>query len=224
VSVETGTRKNLTIVDGLTAPPDKPAAAPLGASGQWQMLQPAGPRGPQRTAWRWGAPPPAPPEAQIKGVSASNDLWIGAPRLSRSSRLTRSGGLCPACLPLDRSREPPSESSTGGSKLQRSQRVPGRSMPEAAESMRPCPSHGLTATPTAQNTSHTPTRRDTLPPYIAAGTPTGRPIVGTPRALACLSFRAGEGLRPCWFVHRENLCAVPANREAVHSARNQGAN
>jgi hypothetical protein len=84
VSVETGTRENLTIVDGLTAPPDKPAAAAQpGASGQWQKLQPAG-------------PPPAPPEAHIEGVSASNDLWIGAGRLPRSSHLTRSGGLYPA--------------------------------------------------------------------------------------------------------------------------------
>ena len=77
MSVETGTRENHTIVDGLTALPDKPAAAPLGASGQWQMLQPAGPRGPQRTTCLRGAPPPAPPEAQ-ENVSASNDLWIGA--------------------------------------------------------------------------------------------------------------------------------------------------
>ena len=84
MSVETGTRESLTIVDGLTAPPDKPAAAAQpGASGQWQKLQPAG-------------PPPAPPEAHIEGVSASNDLWIGAGRLPRSSHLTRSGGLYPA--------------------------------------------------------------------------------------------------------------------------------
>ena len=87
-----------TIVDGLTALPDKPAAAPLGASGQWQMLQPAG-------------PPPASPEAQTEeGVSASNDLGMGAGRrwgcpnavqrvlgpFPRSSSLTGSGGLCPA--------------------------------------------------------------------------------------------------------------------------------
>jgi hypothetical protein len=198
VSVETGTRENLTIVDGLTALPDKPAAAPLGASCQWQMLQPAG-------------PPPAPPEAQIKGVSASNDLWIGARRLPRSSSLTGSGGLCPAYLPLDRGKEAPSESFTGGSRLQPIDRAAGDHVPKAVKAKRPCPSHGLTATPTAHNTSHTPTR-------------TGRPVVGTPKALACLSLRAGEGLRPCSFVHRGNLCAVPANRGTVYSARHQGAN
>ena len=81
---------DLTIVDGLIALPDKPAAAAQpGASCQWQMLQPAG-------------PPPAPPEAQIKGVSTSNDLWIGALRPPRSSHLTRSGGLGPVDSPLAR--------------------------------------------------------------------------------------------------------------------------
>jgi len=88
VSVATGTIYP-TIVDGLTALPDKPAAAPLGASGQWQMLQPARLR---RT----------PPEAQKRSVSASNDPWRGAylrNRLPRSSFLTRSGGLCPVDFP-----------------------------------------------------------------------------------------------------------------------------
>jgi hypothetical protein len=85
VSVATGTT-DPTIVDGLTAIPDKPAAAPSGASCQWQMLQPAG-------------QPHAPPEAHIKGVSASNDPWIGALRLSRSSSLTGGGGLGPVDSP-----------------------------------------------------------------------------------------------------------------------------
>ena len=84
-----------TIVDGLTSLPDKPAAAAqVGASGQWQMLQPAG-------------QPPAPPEAQTKSVSASNDPWMGAflqNRLPRSSFLTRSGGLCPVDSPVELTR------------------------------------------------------------------------------------------------------------------------
>jgi hypothetical protein len=84
VSVATGTI-DPTIVDGLTALPDKPAAAPSGASGQWQMLQPARLR---RT----------PSEAQ-KSVGASNDPWIGDLGLPRSSSLTGSGGLCPADSP-----------------------------------------------------------------------------------------------------------------------------
>lgn len=88
MSVATGTIYP-TIVDGLTALPDKPAAAPLGASGQWQMLQPARLR---RT----------PSEAQKRSVSASNDPWMGGflrNRLPRSSFLTGSGGLCPADFP-----------------------------------------------------------------------------------------------------------------------------
>ena len=88
MSVATGTIYP-TIVDGLNALPDKPAAAPSGASGQWQMLQPARLR---RT----------PPEAQKRSVSASNDPWRGAflrNRLPRSSFLTRSGGLCPVDFP-----------------------------------------------------------------------------------------------------------------------------
>ena len=88
MSVATGTIYP-TIVDGLNALPDKPAAAPSGASGQWQMLQPARLR---RT----------PPEAQKRSVSASNDPWRGAflrNRLPRSSFLTRSGGLCPVGSP-----------------------------------------------------------------------------------------------------------------------------
>ena len=88
MSVATGTI-DPTIVDGLIALPDKPAAAPSGASGQWQMLQPARLR---RT----------PPEAQKRSVSASNDPWRGAflrNRLPRSSSLTGSGGLCPADSP-----------------------------------------------------------------------------------------------------------------------------
>ena len=88
MSVATGTIYP-TIVDGLTSLPDKPAAAPLGASCQWQMLQPAG-------------QPPASPEAQTKSVSVSNDPWIGAflqNRHPRSSSLTGSGGLCPADFP-----------------------------------------------------------------------------------------------------------------------------
>ena len=198
MSVETGTKENHTIVDGLTAPPDKPAAAPLGASGQWQMLQPA----------RLGR---TPSEAQTNGASASNDLLIGAGRLPRSSSLTGSGVLCPAHLLPEAGKEAPSESSAGGSRLQSSQRVPGRHVPEAAKDRRRCPSHGLAATPTTCNTSQTPTR-------------TGRPVVAMTRALACLSLRVGEGLRPCSFAHHGNLCAVPLNREAVHSARNQGAN
>jgi hypothetical protein len=88
VSVAIGTIDH-TIVDGLTAPPDKPAAAAQpGASGRWQMLQPAG-------------QPPAPAEAQTKSVSASNDSWIGALRLHRPSSLTRSGGLCPVDSPAE---------------------------------------------------------------------------------------------------------------------------
>jgi len=94
VSVATGTI-DPTIVDGLTSLPDKPAAAAQpGASGQWQMLQPAG-------------RPPAPPEAQTKSVSAWNDPWIGAflqNRLPRSSSLTRSGGLCPVDSPAELTR------------------------------------------------------------------------------------------------------------------------
>jgi len=92
VSVATGTIYP-TIVDGLTALPDKPAAAPLGASGQWQMLQPARLR---RT----------PPEAP-KSVGASNDPWIGGflrNRLPRSSFLTGSGGLCPVDSPVELTR------------------------------------------------------------------------------------------------------------------------
>jgi len=88
VSVATGTI-DPTIVDALIALPDKPAAAPSGASGQWQMLQPARLR---RT----------PSEAQTRSVSASNDPWMGAflrNRLPRSSFLTGSGGLCPADSP-----------------------------------------------------------------------------------------------------------------------------
>jgi hypothetical protein len=86
---EAQTRWDPTIVDGLTSLLDKPAvAAQPGASGQWQMLQPAG-------------PPPAPPEGQ-ESVSASNDLlWIGALRHPRSSSLTRSGGLCPVDSPAE---------------------------------------------------------------------------------------------------------------------------
>jgi len=199
VSVTTGTI-DPTIVDGLTALPDKPAAAPSGASGQWQMLQPAG-------------IPPAPPEAQTKGVRTSNDLWMGAllqNRLPRSSSLTRSGGLRPACIPPNLGKETPSESSTGGNNRQPSHRAAGHHVPKAVEAKRPCPSHGLTTTPTAHNTPQAPTR-------------TGRLVVKTPRALACLSLQASEGLRPRSFVHRENLRAVPANRDAVRSTRNQGA-
>ena len=86
MSVATGTT-DPPIVDGLTSPPDQPAAAAQpGASGQWQMLQPAG-------------QPPAPPEAQIKGVSASHDPWIGALGPSRSPSLTGSGGLRPVDSP-----------------------------------------------------------------------------------------------------------------------------
>jgi hypothetical protein len=87
VSAATGTI-DPTIVDGLIALPDKPAAAPSVASGQWQMLQPVRLR---RT----------PPEAP-KSVGASNDPWRGAflqNRLPRSSFLTGSGGLCPADSP-----------------------------------------------------------------------------------------------------------------------------
>ena len=84
-----------TIVDGLTSLPDKPAAAAQpGASGQWQMLQPAG-------------QPPAPPEAQTKSVSAWNDPRIGAflqKRLPRSSSLTRSGGPRPVDSPAELTR------------------------------------------------------------------------------------------------------------------------
>ena len=102
MSVVTGT--NHTIVDGLTALPDKPAAAaPSGSPGQRQTLQPA------------GGPPPAPPEAQIKTVSASNDLWIGgAGRSSRSSSLTGSGSLRPACLRLDLGKKATTEPSSRG--------------------------------------------------------------------------------------------------------------
>jgi hypothetical protein len=92
VSVATGTIDH-TIVDGLTALPDKPAAAPSGASGQRQMLQPARLR---RT----------PPEAP-KSVGASNDPWRGAflqNRLPRSSPLTGSGGLCPVNSPAELTR------------------------------------------------------------------------------------------------------------------------
>ena len=198
MSVAIGTTDH-TIVDGLTALPDKPAAAAQpGASGQWQMLQPAG-------------IPPAPPKAQIKGISASNDPWIGAGRHPRSSSLTGSGGLCPAYLPPSRGKEAPTESCTGGSRLQPIDLAEGHHVPKAVKAERPCPSHGLTAPPTAQNTSYAPTR-------------TGRPVVGTPRALACLSLRAGGGLRPRSFLHRENLCAVPANRDAVNPPGHQGAN
>jgi len=87
VSAATGTI-DPTIVDGLIALPDKPAAAPSGASGQWQMLQPARLR---RT-----------PSEAPKSVSASNDPWRGAflrNRLPRSSSLTGSGGLCPVDSP-----------------------------------------------------------------------------------------------------------------------------
>jgi hypothetical protein len=87
VSAATGTI-DPTIVDGLIALPDKPAAAPLGASGQWQMLQPVRLR---RT-----------PSEAPKSVGASNDPWRGAflrNRLPRSSSLTGSGGLCPVDSP-----------------------------------------------------------------------------------------------------------------------------
>ena len=87
MSAATGTI-DPTIVDGLIALPDKPAAAPSGASGQWQMLQPARLR---RT-----------PSEAPKSVGASNDPWRGAflrNRLPRSSSLTGSGGLCPADSP-----------------------------------------------------------------------------------------------------------------------------
>ena len=87
MSAATGTI-DPTIVDGLIALPDKPAAAPSGASGQWQMLQPARLR---RT-----------PSEAPKSVGASNDPWWGAflrNRLPRSSSLTGSGGLCPVDSP-----------------------------------------------------------------------------------------------------------------------------
>ena len=94
MSVATGTIDH-PIVDGLTAPPEKPAAAAQpGASGQWQMLQPAG-------------QPPAPPEAQTKSVSAWNDPRIGAflqKRLPRSSSLTKSGGPRPVDSPAELTR------------------------------------------------------------------------------------------------------------------------
>ena len=92
-----------TIVDGLTALSDEPAAAAQpGASCQWQMLQPAG-------------HPSAPPEAQTRSVSALNDPWIGDLRrrgspnavhrvwgpLPRSSSLTKGVGLCPADSPAE---------------------------------------------------------------------------------------------------------------------------
>jgi hypothetical protein len=89
VSVATKTT-DPTIVDGLAALPDTPAAAAQpGASGQRQILQPAG-------------QPPAPAGA-LQGVSASNDSRIGARRLPRSSSLTPSGGLRPVDSPAERS-------------------------------------------------------------------------------------------------------------------------
>ena len=201
MSVETGTRESLTIVDGLTAPPDKPAAAAQpGASGQWQKLQPAG-------------PPPAPPEAHIEGVSASNDLWIGAGRLPRSSRLTRSGGLCPADSPPGAVQEGPSLSPQRGIVPQSTKPVPGSLMQGATGTDGPCPSrstqrlstgHGLAAKAWAQTT---PVARVLVEQL-------GKPVC--PKTLACLSLRAGEGRLPLVrprgsrrVFHRDKLYHLP---------------
>jgi len=249
VSVETGTRENHTIVDGLTALPDRPAdAAQPGASGQRQMLQPAG-------------TPPAPPEAQVKGVSASNDLLIRGGRRSRSSHLTRSGGLRLAHLPPGTGKEAPSESSAGGHRLQPGQRAAGRHVSRSVEAKRLRPSRGSAARsgscfcrgrafrlrsvvrqtrqpkglPSSsflgarQNAA--PSLRNSFLNGLLATTPKAREtskvprepagqLWGTTRVLACLSLRAGEGPRSCLFVRHENLCAGPANRGAVHSAGN----
>jgi hypothetical protein len=140
VLMATGTIDH-TIVDGLIELPDKPAAAAQpGASGQWQMLQPAG-------------LPPAPPEAKINGISASNDLWIGARRLPRSSSLTGSGDLCPADSPAGPAHEGLISSPQGGSVLPSTTRVLGSLMHGATGTEGPCPSHGLAAMAGAQTMS-----------------------------------------------------------------------
>lgn len=190
--------RNHTIVGGLTTLTDKPAVAPLGASGQWQMLQPAG-------------PPLATPEAQTNGVSASNDLCIGALRNPRFASPTGSGGLCPAYLPPGLPKESPRDSSTGGSRPQPSRPAAGHHVPRAAKDRRPCPSHGPSAVSMAQSTSATPTR-------------TGRLVVGTPKALACLPLRAGEGVRPFSSVRPAGPLAVADRRDAVCRAIARGAN
>ena len=158
-----------TIVDGLTSLPDKPAAAAQGgASGQWQMLQPAG-------------QPPAPPEAQIKGVSASHDPWIGALGLPRSSSLTRSGALGPVDSPAELTRMTLKSSVSKG---QLSPIGQAHSWPPHAGS-----NGNRTPVPVPRAWRN---GAGTNPVRCASA---GR-AVGQARTLACLSLRAGGGLLP----------------------------
>ena len=169
MSVATGTI-DPTIVDGLIALPDKPAAAAQpGASGQWQMLQPAG-------------QPPASPEAQTKSVSASNDSWIGAflqNRLPRSSSLTRGGGLSPADSPAGAVQEGPRLSSQRGLVPPSTQRTPGSLSQGATGTEGPSPSHGPAATARA----HTPSLARTLVEQL--GNPGPSPASPSGQARAC---------------------------------------
>jgi hypothetical protein len=190
------TRWDPTIVDGLTSLLDKPAvAAQPGASGQWQMLQPAG-------------PPPAPPEGQ-ESVSASNDLlWIGALRHPRSSSLPRSGGLCPVDSPAGTVQEGPRLSPQRGIVPPSTQRALGSLMQGVTRTERPCPSrstqrlstgHGLGAMARAQTPSVA----------IVLVEQSGKPFC--PRTLACLSLRAGEGRLP--LVSSRQAITAPGGRE-----------
>ena len=172
-----------TIVDDLTSLPDKPAAAPLGASCQWQMLQPAG----QSLA---------PPEAQKKSVSVSNDPRIGAFRLSRSSSLTGSGGLCPADSPAEFTRTT-LKSSTRGSRLQLIGRAASCHIVKATRVLRPCPSHGPDISAMALSAPDASTRSFRL--------------TATPNALACSSLRTGGGRQPSLIIN----VAAPAPRNAL---------
>lgn len=176
MSVATGTI-DPTIVDDLIALPDKPAAAAQpGASGQWQMLQPAG-------------RPPAAPEAKIKGISASNDLWIGARRLPRSSSLTGSGGLCPADSPAGPAHEGLISSPQGGSVLPSTPCVLGSLMQGATGTEGPCPSRGLGAMASAQPLPVAHARgsdswASRLVPKPSPASPSGQTRVGCPCFIA----------------------------------------
>lgn len=179
------------IGDDLTALTDKPAAtAQPGVSGQWQMLQPAG-------------QPPAPPEAQLKGVSASNDLWIGALRLPRSSSLTKSGGLRPADPPAGPVHKGPISSLQGKRFLQSTRHALGSLMSGATAIERPCPSHGPTIMARTQTRSAAHVLVEQLgepfwpfwqKPSLAS--PSGRARAQLPFVSSRQSIHAPEGREP----------------------------
>jgi len=212
VSAATATTINHAIIDDLTARSNEPAVlAHPGGSRQGRMLPPTG-------------QPSASAGARQKSVSASGDSHAEAFRSSRFSSgsageghlacvaaSARSGDLGLVTPSVDYGEEATSQPSARGNRLRPIDRAPGCGLPKAAEAIRPCPFRGLPVTPIAQNTSDAPTR-------------SGRPVAGTPEALACFSLRAGEGGRPHPSVAIRNSCLVPVARDASRSARPQGVN